>query len=90
MPESKAACGHGYLAHKPQRRSTAARSSTALYVVCERTTTLETLFVGGQAWHESLVVLVCGCFGDGTKGPQTTSSQNFTCDAATVRETCSS
>ena len=46
----KTAGGHGCLAHKLQQQSTAAKSSTTLYVVCERSTTLKTSVVGWQTW----------------------------------------
>ena len=47
-PFSKRPEAIGGFAHKPRQRSTAAKASTALYVVCDRNTTLKSSIVGRQ------------------------------------------
>ena len=55
LAENTAAC-HGRLAHKPQRRSTATKSSCGRYVVCKRFTTLKSSMIRGTIWYNGCLL----------------------------------
>ena len=90
--QSKTAGGDECLAHKPQQRwaVVAAKSSTGIYVVCDRSPKLKTSVAGAQTWQNRCWCGVVWCSGVIWGKISADTSPNGAWDSTTLRETCSS